>query len=108
MSRPVIDKISRNTGYAGFAQRHPLPKGEPGRKATIMITVIEPGRYFHVTIENGQQRDADLSIAVDMAHIGSHHHGWMGVLITRHSPTLFTVALSGQVPYGTTAERDES
>ena len=73
-----------------------------------MITVIEPGRYFHVNIENGQQRDIELSTAVDMARNDSHHHGWMGVLITRHSPTLFTVALSGQVPYGTTAERDES
>ena len=73
-----------------------------------MITVIDPGRYFHVTIENGQLRDTELSTAVNMAHDDSYRHGWMGAMITRHSPTLFTVALSGQVPYGITAERDES
>ena len=73
-----------------------------------MISVVDPGRYFHVTVQNGKHKDAELTAAVTMAQESAQHHGWMGVMVTRHSPTVFTVALSEHVPYGTTAERDVS
>ncbi|WP_395405514.1 hypothetical protein ACHMXB_21790 (plasmid) [Arthrobacter sp. UC242_113] len=71
-----------------------------------MITAVDPGRYFHVTVEKGQHKDAELSMAVDLAVASAQSLGWMGVMVTRHSPTVFTVALSENVPYGVTAERD--
>lgn len=73
-----------------------------------MISVIDPGRYFHVTVQNDKHKDAELSAAVKMAQERAQHYGWMGVMVTRHSSTVFTVALSEYVPYGTTAERDAS
>jgi len=72
-----------------------------------MITVIDPGRYFHVTVESVSQRDEELDRAVSWARATSEASGWMGVMVTRHSPTVFTVALSESVPFGITAERDE-
>lgn len=73
-----------------------------------MISVIDPGHYFHVTVQNDDQRDVELSAAVTMALESAQHYGWMGVMVTRHSPTVFTVAVSENVPYGITAERDAS
>lgn len=73
-----------------------------------MITVVDPGRYFHVTIENGKDRDKEINEAVSRARQSSETLGWMGVMVTRHSPNVFTVALSENVPYGVTAERDTS
>lgn len=71
-----------------------------------MIKVVDPGRYFHVTVENGEHRDAELTAAINMAHSSAQSHGWMGVMVTRHSPVVFTVALNESVPYGVTAERE--
>jgi hypothetical protein len=73
-----------------------------------MITVIDPGRYFHVTVDNGKDRDEEIDEAVSRARASSETLGWMGVMVTRHSPNVFTVALSENVPYGVTAERDIS
>ena len=71
-----------------------------------MITVVDPGRYFHVTLEDGDQRDDELDEAVRQARVGAESLGWMGVMVTRHSPTIFTVAVNENVPYGSTYERD--
>jgi len=73
-----------------------------------MITVVDPGRYFHVMVDNGKDRDEEINEAVSRAHASSETLGWMGVMVTRHSPSVFTVALSENVPYGVTAERDVS
>lgn len=70
-----------------------------------MITTIEPGRYFHVSATTPHEVASLISEAVGLAHRGSKGHGWFGVLISRHNPGLFTVALSPLVSYGETAER---
>ncbi len=71
-----------------------------------MITTVEPGRYFHVAVREKHQDDAELNAAIGLAQQGAQIEGWMGVLVTRHSPGIYTVALSEDVPYGVTAERE--
>ncbi|NYD79661.1 hypothetical protein SAMN05216555_12424 [Arthrobacter cupressi] len=72
-----------------------------------MITTIEPGRYFHVRGNTQGQINDDLNTAVGRAHAHALEEGWLGVLITRHGPDIYTVALSSMVPYGETFERDD-
>lgn len=73
-----------------------------------MITTIEPGRYFHVTGETQGQIYDDLNTAVDKARAHASQDPWLGILVTRHSPEVYTVALSSLVPYGQTFERDDA
>ena len=72
-----------------------------------MITTIEPGRYFHVTGHTQGQIDDDLLAAVEKARAHASQEPWLGILVTRHSPEVYTVALSLLVPYGQTFERDD-
>lgn len=72
-----------------------------------MITTIEPGRYFHVTGHAQGQIDDDLNTAVEKARAHACKEAWQGILVTRHSPDVYTVALSSLVPYGQTFERDD-
>lgn len=72
-----------------------------------MITTMEPGRYFHVTAQSACQIDDDLSTAVERAREHASEEGWLGILVTRHSPSMYTVALSSSVPYGRSFERDD-
>ena len=72
-----------------------------------MITTIEAGRYFHVRANTQDQIDDDLNTAVEMARAHAPKEGWPGVLVTRHGPDVYTVALSSTVPYGQTLERDQ-
>jgi hypothetical protein len=72
-----------------------------------MITTIEPGRYFHVTGHTPGQIDDDLHTAVEKARAHASQEPWLGILVTRHSPEVYTVALSFLVPYGQTFERDD-
>ena len=72
-----------------------------------MITTIEPDRYFHVTGHAQGQIDDDLNTAVEKARAHASNEAWLGILVTRHSPDLYTVALSSLVPYGQTLERDD-
>jgi hypothetical protein len=72
-----------------------------------MITTIEPGRYFHVTGQTQGQIDDDLLAAVKKARAHADQEPWLGILVTRHSPEVYTVALSFLVPYGQTYERDD-
>jgi hypothetical protein len=72
-----------------------------------MITTIEPGRYFHVRGSTQGQLDEDLNAAVAKARAHALEEGWLGVLITRHGPDIYTVALSSMVPHGETFERDD-
>lgn len=70
-----------------------------------MIVTIEPGRYFHVSGSSPHEIASLITEAVGLAHENSKDHGWLGVLISRHNPSLYTVALSHLVLYGQTAER---
>lgn len=72
-----------------------------------MITTIEPGRYFHVKGNTQRQIDDDLNTAVEKVRAHASEEAWQGILVTRHSPDLYTVALSSLVPYGQTLERDD-
>lgn len=72
-----------------------------------MITTIEPGRYFHVTGNTQGQIDDDLNTAVEKARTHASKEAWLGILVTRHSPDAYTVALSSLVPHGQTFERDD-
>jgi hypothetical protein len=72
-----------------------------------VITTIEPGRYFHVKGNTPGQINDDLNTAVEEARAHASKEAWLGILVTRHSPDLYTVALSSPVPYGQTLERDD-
>lgn len=71
-----------------------------------MITTIDPGRYFHVTGATSTAIEDSINGAVEMARDHSMGEGWQGILVTRHDPSLYTVALSADVPYGVIMERD--
>lgn len=71
-----------------------------------MITTIDPGRYFHITGATSTAIEDGINGAVDMARDHSMREGWQGILVTRHGPGLYTVALSADVPYGVIMERD--
>lgn len=71
-----------------------------------MITTIDPGRYFHVTGATPTAIEDSINAAVDMARDHSMREGRQGILVTRHDPCLYTVALSTDVPYGLIIERD--
>lgn len=71
-----------------------------------MITTIDPGRYFHVSGETRDEIQKDLDKAVDRAEKHAKLEGWQGVLVSRHGPALYTVAISDEVPYGITRERN--
>lgn len=71
-----------------------------------MITTIEPDRYFHVTGTTPTAIQDSITHAVQTAQEHSMREGWQGILVTRHNPGLYTVALSAEVPYGVIMERD--
>ena len=72
-----------------------------------MITTIDPGRYYHVKGDTQREIDEDLTAAADKARAHSLEEAWLGILVTRHGPDIYTVALSSLVPYGQTFERDD-
>jgi hypothetical protein len=74
------------------------------REQEIMITTTEPGRIYQVTGDNPQLVDGDLNAAVDLALEQATKEGRHGILVTRHTPASFTVAVSADVPYGMTQE----
>lgn len=72
-----------------------------------MITTIEQGRYFHVTGSSPSMIDNSINAAVETARDHAIREGWQGIIVTRHEPGVYTVAVSGTVPYGEILERDE-
>ena len=70
-----------------------------------MIKTIDPGRNFHVTGDTKSQIEDDLSTAVVLARQQAPEVR-QGILVTRHAPGSYTVALTPTVPYGVTEERD--
>ncbi|MET3350852.1 UNVERIFIED_ORG: hypothetical protein ABID57_002551 [Arthrobacter sp. UYEF1] len=62
----------------------------------LAITAHEPD-----TVEN------DLNTAVEMAREHAMTESRHGILVTQHSFTSYTVAVSRDVPYGQTHERRE-
>ncbi len=71
-----------------------------------MKGTIEPGRIFHVTGDTVAVIDERLNRAVDAAQAEALREGRHGVLVTRHGPGSYTVAVSIDVAYGLTQERE--
>jgi hypothetical protein len=69
-----------------------------------MITTTETGRVCHVTGDKPQQIEDDLNAAVELIRHEATREGMYGILVTRHAPASFTVAVSAQVPYGVIRE----
>jgi hypothetical protein len=69
-----------------------------------MITTLKAGSTYHVTGDTPQSIQENLDSAVDLARQQAMKDGRHGILVTRLGPASFTVALSAQVPYGTTQE----
>lgn len=64
-------------------------------------------RFEHTLAVTAQDKAAMqrlLTIAERLLRLRAMTLPKRGILITRHSPELFTVALSGDVPYGLTRE----
>jgi hypothetical protein len=59
-----------------------------------------------VTASNRHTMDLELDSAVAKVREQAALDGRQGILVTRHAPDFFTVALSDEVPYGVTVERD--
>ncbi|MDQ0823736.1 hypothetical protein QFZ69_004682 [Arthrobacter sp. V1I7] len=70
-----------------------------------MITLAS-GPIYHVTAGDPQEIAESLDLAEQLAQEQALKEGVRGILVTRHGPNSFTVALSADVPYGTTLERE--
>jgi hypothetical protein len=68
----------------------------------------ETGRIYRVTGNTQRMVSEDLNAAVELAQQHAMGEGKHGVLVTRHGPASFTVAVSGDVPYGLTQECEHS
>jgi hypothetical protein len=78
----------------------------PVEKETTMIkrhsdVVLEITAHSPDGVEN------DLNAAVEIAREHAMKESRHGILVTRHSHTSYTVAVSRDVPYGQTHERRE-
>lgn len=58
-----------------------------------------------VVVETRATMDRQLAEAEEAARATALEYGSMGIVIARHNLNLFTVALSNEVPYGQTVER---
>lgn len=83
---------------------HPIsPVGEPpqnGRKA-----MAEAPYLLEVKGNEASQIREDLNAAINKAVTHAVNVGGHGILVTQHSHSFYTVALSKEVPYGQTMER---
>ncbi|AMB42141.1 MULTISPECIES: hypothetical protein [Paenarthrobacter] len=61
---------------------------------------------IRVAAEDPQLLAERLEAAERQAQGWAIREGRCGILVTRHTPTAFTVELHEEVPYGTTRERD--
>ncbi|SDP86045.1 hypothetical protein SAMN04487914_1791 [Arthrobacter sp. ok909] len=82
----------------------------PGAKAMPVSTagaiIAASGPTYHVTADAPRLIGERLDAAEHLARQQALKEGAHGILVTRHGPTTFTVALSADVPYGVTMERE--
>lgn len=67
---------------------------------------LQGGIFHTVVTEDPRTLQDELAAAVDLVRALAGEQDRSGILITRHSRSLFTVELNAGVPYGTTLERD--
>jgi hypothetical protein len=84
-----------------------IPRTTESRNGRVIMT-IETGRIYRVTGDTARMVSEDLNAAVELAQRHAMGEGKHGVLVTRHGPVSFTVAVSREVPYGITQEREHS
>lgn len=67
-------------------------------------------QVVHIDPETCSVRDMEVRLneAIDTAMSTAARERSGGVLVTRHSPAHFTVAITAQVPYGWVREHDET
>jgi hypothetical protein len=82
-----------------------IPRATESRNGR-MIMRTETGGTYRVTGDRVRIVNADLDAAVELAQQHAIGEGKHGVLVTRHGPACFTVAVSAEVPYGITQERE--
>lgn len=70
-----------------------------------MITTKAAGHY-QVTGSTRDEIEAGIHTALEAAQEHSMTGSRQGIVIMRHAPDSFTVALSHDVPYGLTVERE--
>jgi hypothetical protein len=75
------------------------------RRYSVMRT-IEIGRIFEITGANPEVIQDDLNRAVDLGRDQAMREGRHGILVTRLGHASFVVAVTEDVPYGFTYERD--
>lgn len=68
--------------------------------------LVNTDLLYSVSVIERDQLDTALDAAVHRAIEEAVTSPGRGVLVTRHSHHSFTVELTGDVPYGTTVERD--
>lgn len=61
---------------------------------------------IHVSPETIAERDLRLNAAIDMAMSIAIRAREGGILVTRHAPAHFTIAITPDVPYGQVREAD--
>ena len=71
-----------------------------------MISPIQAGPTYFVEAGEPQLLEHNLNAAVDAALEHALKDGRHGILVTRHGHTTYTVAVSAEVPYGQTMERN--
>ena len=62
---------------------------------------------LEITANDPHTVENDLNTAVEIAREHAMKESRHGILVTRHSHTSYTVAVSRDVPYGLTQERRE-
>lgn len=80
------------------------PACQPGRATNRKLQMHEV--IATITPETPTERDTRLNEAIDQAMSTAARARSGGVLVTRHAPAHFTVAVTNQVPYGQVEELD--
>ncbi|WP_091470854.1 hypothetical protein [Paenarthrobacter nitroguajacolicus] len=65
-----------------------------------MIKTIEEGKHFHVTGTTPNEIHSSLDAAVELAQMRAIDDGGQGILVTRHRPDFYSIALNASVPFG--------
>jgi hypothetical protein len=73
-----------------------------------MMTAIRVDLKLTVTVTDRYSMERQLTEAEDTARSAAMQERGRGILITRHGPGQFTVALSDAVPFGLTRECQNS
>ena len=85
--------------------RLPRVPGSPEKETTMIKRHSD--LVLSITAQDPDTVESDLNTAVDMAREHAMTERRHGILVTQHSYTSYTVAVSRDVPYGQTYERRE-